>query len=199
MLRPVLFCFACLLFLTSPASAFDLDGSCTIGFAGDSTLHGFSGTGRCEPFRLTIHGDSPPRTLTAGQIEVKVSDLDTDNSARDKTMRGMFDAEAYPLILARFNTLDPDLLLQAWQKNQQQPLPFELQIRQITQPVKAQVKRLTVAGDELSFTFEFDLSLQSFQLEPPSVLGIIKVADRVQVQIDVVLNNWQPPATISSN
>jgi polyisoprenoid-binding protein YceI len=199
MLQPVLICFACLLFLTSSASAFDLDGSCSVRFTGDSTLHGFSGTGRCEPFRLTIRGDSPPRTLSAGQVEVKVSGLDTDNAARDKTMRGMFDAEAYPLIRARFNALDPDLLLQAWQKNQQQPLPLELQIRQITRPVKAQVKRLTVTGDKLSITLEFDLSLRSFQLDPPSVLGIIRVADRVQVQIEVALSNWQTPATTSFN
>jgi len=185
----------CLLLFSLPAAAQDLKGSCAIRFFGDSTLHAFDGTGACEPFVVTIEGEPPERRVVPAQVDVSVAGLDTDNASRDKKMRGMFDSAHYPRIVGRFKQLDPDALLAAWQESPDGKLQFELQIRDVTQPVEARVSNLKVSNDRISFTLDFSLSLKSYQLDPPGVLGIIRVADTVRVEVDVAYEGSVTVAT----
>jgi hypothetical protein len=66
-------------------------------------------------------------------------------------------------------------------------LEFDLRIREISQRVQAMTRDLVITPEQISFAMEFTLSLASFLLQPPSVLGFIKVDDQVQVKARVLL------------
>ncbi len=167
-----------------------LEGSCDILFSGQSTLHNFDGKVACQPFSLISEAGKEPQDIPQQPvIKVLVGEMDTDNTGRDKKMRAMFEEETYPEIQGLFGDLDPESLLQQLQESEELPetLEFDLQIRQIKQRVKATTHDLLITPEQISFMMDFPLSLASFQLKPPSVLGFIKVDDRVQVEVKVLL------------
>ncbi|PLY00900.1 MAG: hypothetical protein C0624_11225 [Desulfuromonas sp.] len=176
-----------LVFIATPALADNLEGSCQLRFYGDSTLHSFDGQGACTPFILEIENRDGSRYLDTAQVEVPVAGFDTDNSSRDKTMRGMFDSELYPKITGTFSDLRVDALLADWQATGAGELPFMVTVRDVTRPVTASVIRLSVTPEQVTATFELPVSLADFGLEAPGVLGIIRVADAVRVEIDLQL------------
>lgn len=178
------------LLLATTASALMLEGSCDILFSGRSTLHNFDGKVSCQPFSLISEAgkelqDMPRQPV----IKVLVSEMNTESTGRDEKMRAMFEEETYPEIQGLFGDLNPESLLQQLQESKELPetLEFVLQIRQIKQQVKAKTHDLLVSPEQISFMMDFPLSLASFQLKPPSVLGFIKVDDRVQVEVKVLL------------
>ena len=114
--------------------------------------------------------------------------LDTDNGSRNKNMYAMFDAQQYPQIEGRFGELDPAALLQQLgSRSTSEPVPFELTIRSITRPVQAIISSVKQTPDQIDLVAEFPLSLQDFELKPPSVLGLIRVADQLRVRVEVTL------------
>ena len=185
------------LLLATTATALTLEGSCDIKFFGESTLHGFDGQATCQPFTLSSEektGASEAKTGQSGIIrqpvvKVLVGEMDTDNSSRDKKMYAMFEQDKYPEIQVLFADLDPDVILQQLQVSETVPgsLEFDLRIREISMPVQAVVRDLVVTPERFLFVMEFPLSLASFQLKAPSVLGFIRVDDQVRVEIDVLL------------
>jgi len=177
-----------LLALAAPASAATLEGTCQVHFFGDSTLHAFEGKGACEPFTLERTEQEGASIILPAQVEVPVASLDTDISARDKKMRGMFDSENFPKITGSFAEIDPQALIAAWQGTGTGELPFNLTIREVTRPVTATVKHMNSDAKGLDASFVLKLSLADFGLEAPGVLGIIRVADEVRVEVDVHLN-----------
>jgi hypothetical protein len=51
------------------------------------------------------------------------------------------------------------------------------------------------SADEVRFHAEWDVSLDEFGLKPPSVLGVIRVGDRVRIEADVSASRTNyPPA-----
>jgi hypothetical protein len=179
-----------LLLLATTASALTLEGSCDIRFFGRSTLHNFDGTAACQPFTLATSGEIGdsgiiPQTV----VEVLVEEMDTGNSIRDKQMHAMFEQKSYPHIQGLFTDLDPDVVMQQLQAKigASAHLEFDLRIRDISQRVKAVTRDLVVNPEQISFTMEFPVSLVSFQLHPPSVLGFIKVDDQIQAEVRVLL------------
>ena len=178
------------LLLATAASALTLDGNCDIRFFGQSTLHGFDGQVACQPFTLSSEGETGKHSIIRQPvITVLVGEMDTDNSSRDKKMHAMFEQDKYPQIQGLFADLDPELLLQQLQAEDETPgqLEFDLRVREINQRVLAATRDLVVTAEQISFTMEFTLSLTSFELQAPSVLGFIKVDDQVQVKVRVFL------------
>ena len=184
------------LVLAVTATALTLEGRCAIKFFGESTLHGFDGQAICQPFTLTSESRTGASEEEKGKVEiirqpvvkVLVADMDTDNSSRDEKMHAMFEQEKYPEIQGLFDDLDPDVILQQWQSNATPGrLEFDLRIREISQKVQAAISDLAVTPEQISFVLKFPLSLASFQLEPPSVLGFIRVDDQVRVEARVFL------------
>lgn len=178
------------LLLATVASALTLQGRCDIHFSGESTLHDFDGNVACQPFTLT--SDAVRETgsrLRQPVVTVMVREMNTDNTARDKKMRAMFEEEKYPEIQGLFGDLDPEKILQQWQEQEgaRGTLTFDLQIRQVKQRVTATTRDLLVTPEQISFVMSFPVSLASFQLKPPSVLGFIKVDDQVHVDVKVFL------------
>ena len=178
------------LLIAGPVWSNDYHGSCGITFQGSSTLHDFSGTVPCQPFTLAVPASGE---VQAGKVSVAVAQMNTDNSARDKKLRGMFDHQKFPLIIgdyAGFNFEDTVRKAIASAPDQNS-FDFNLRIRDIERPVHAALRHLKKEPQGLSFTLQFDLSLADFQLRPPSVLGLIRVADTVTVLVDVTLQ--EPP------
>jgi hypothetical protein len=198
------------LVLAATATAVTLEGRCAIKFFGESTLHGFDGQAICQPFTLTSESGTGAgeSRIGAGEnktgigeeekgktgiirqpvVKVLVGRMDTDNSSRDEKMHAMFEEEKYPEIQGLFDDLDPDVILQQWQSDATPGhLEFDLRIREISQKVQAAISDLAVTPEQISFVLKFPLSLASFQLEPPSVLGFIRVDDQVQVEARVFL------------
>ncbi len=166
--------------------AADLNGSCEIRFQGTSTLHGFTGVGSCEPFGFSeIPSPGADRLFSAGRVEVAVAKMDTDNDSRDRKMYKMFEADQFPFISGRFSQMNPHQLIRQIQSGKQ--LSFELTMHGKTKTVNATVKEIVLDAERLTFAAEFPVSLASFDLKPPGVLGIIRVADEVLVTVDVTL------------
>ena len=51
----------------------------------------------------------------------------------------------------------------------------------------AQVTQFKTTAEKTTFTLDFAVSLKSFGLKPPSVMGIIRVGDTVRLQAEVTL------------
>ena len=190
-LRTWIFTVVAGLILATSAGATPLDGECSIRFFGKSTLHDFAGQAACQPFVLQTQGDESGRqVIEPTVVAVPVSRMDTDNDGRDKKMWAMFDGTNFPEIKGHFAALDPDVVLEQLKatENGQGSLEFDLQIREVTQHIKANTNVLTITPEQIVFTMEFPLSLASFELKPPSVMGIIRVADEVRVEVQTTLH-----------
>ncbi|GAB4557424.1 MAG: hypothetical protein Tsb0017_12150 [Geothermobacteraceae bacterium] len=182
-----LFFMACFLLLTLPLPALALDGTCAVQFFGSSTLHDFEGTGRCAPFSIVI---GPGHKVDDIRIAVPVAGMDTANKRRNKKMREMFEADRYPDITGhlagnRLETLVGRLHRAA---GTEADFPFELIIRDRARQVQAKVTELVDDASHLAFTLSFPVSLKDFELKPPSVLGFIRVADQVRVEVRFDIN-----------
>jgi len=146
-------------------------------FAFSSTLHDVKGSvGEYEgylDFEQTLRS-------AAGQGIFSVSSMTTGNAMRDRKMKNMFESERFPKITYRFDTAS---LPESGQG--QTELRGRLMIRDVTRvlPISVDVIRENHA---ISFTGETDIRLNDFNLKAPSVLGLIKVDDRVHVKFKIV-------------
>ncbi len=191
--------FLLLILCALPAAALELPGNCRIHFTGSSTLHDFAGDGGCEPFVLQVKNTAEGTAMVAETVlNVPVAVMQTANDGRDEKMRAMFAADRFPRITGilpggPLTDLRRQLHAAAAGKG---GFPLRLRIREIETPVAAKVTRLADSPDGLSFDLEFPVSLGTYHLEPPSVLGLIKVADQVRVTASLKLaplpTPWQP-------
>lgn len=173
------------LIFSSPLTvlATDYRGNCSISFQGSSTLHDFHGKTRCQPFTIkNVDG-----IIDMSGLTVAIADMDTDNSARDKKMREMFEEKTFPIITGSAGTIALKDL-RTGQKNSPRKLTFNLKIRDIVKPVTATVRNFVETDSRLTADIAFTLSLAEYRLQPPSVLGMIKVDDKVAVTASFVLN-----------
>jgi len=171
-------------------------GQAKIRFDCTSTLHDFTGYVDCEPFTWEILPDpNTGKPIVWGKVEVVVDKMDTYNKGRDEKMHAMFESKKYPRIygsVVDVNLVDcMPILRKVESQNELEEipgiLPVVLKIR--TQEHKGKAKITNFHGDSKKITFTLDatLSLNQFGLEPPSVLGLIRVGDKVKVHIYVTL------------
>jgi hypothetical protein len=195
-MRRLLLLITALSTLSSPVMAMEWQGACAVHFAGSSTLHDFEGFASCEPFVLQATaaadgGAVVPETVLC----VTVAGMQTGNASRDRKMREMFDAARFPQIDgvlsgAPVTELRRQLHDAAGGRGS---FPLHLRIRDVEAPAAARVTRLVDDPRGLSFDLEFPVSLAAYRLEPPSVLGLIRVADEVRVKVTVQLAPLPPP------
>lgn len=176
----------CLLLFVLPAAALELPGRCTVHFIGTSTLHDFEGEGTCQPFVLDLNADG---MLHPADLNVPVAGIRTGIDGRDEKMREMFDADRFPLIVGSLASAPVAQLHEQLQQasENQSGFPFVLKIRDQESTVDAKVTQLVDNEKTLSFDLEFPVSLKDYQLEPPSVLGFIRVGDEVRVRVSLHL------------
>lgn len=171
-------------------------GRCSIEFFASSTLHDFSGRVGPRDFSLEPHVD--PRSgepWWSGSVAVPVAEMDTGIARRDENLRAMFDAEHFPRIVASIERIDRERVA-ALGTDSAPVLPVELTIRNVTRPVEALVSHWREDGALASFDVEFEVSLESFGLEAPAVLGLIRVDDVVRVHGRVTVD--LPPSIAES-
>jgi len=162
-------------------------GHCTIEFVGTSTLHDFAGTVDAQPFALERHiDDETGRMWWSGRIEVAVLEMDTGIDKRNHNMHEMLTADLHPRIVADFRRIE-DELLAASRAGGASSLTFDLTIRDVTHPVVARISEWVETAEEAGFDATFEVSLSSFGLEAPVVLGLLRVGDVVSVRAHVLL------------
>lgn len=171
--------------LAAPASAGKIEGACDVRFLGTSTLHDFSGTVRSRPFTAPLSRDAAGETvLPAVEVEFPVAEMKTGNDSRDEKMREMFQSDRHPVIRAMARDVDADKARERMRKapGGTTPLEVTLAIRGVERKVLATAGNWKEEGDRATFDVEFPVSLREFDLKAPSVLGLIRVGDRVVVK-----------------
>ena len=181
LLLPLLLLFA----LPALGPAAEYQAACSIDFRASATLHDFQGTGRCQPFTASETGG----VLQIPEVSVPVASLETGNIKRDRQMREMFEAEKFPLIVGHSGAISLSVLRQALANRTigTPDIPIRLRIRDIEREIVARVGNYLDQEGRIAADLEFTVSLAEYQLEPPSILGIIRVGDRVDVTASFVL------------
>jgi len=179
----------------APASA-TIRGACEVAFLATSTLHDVSGSARCLPFETVLARDAAGRQiLPTVEVEVPVASMDTSNKSRDGKMREMFLSERFPRIHAAAHAVDVERLRVEIGKGRDGNASIDLllRIRDVERKVRATASNLKESGERVSFDLEFPVSLREFDLKAPSVLGIIRVGDKVSVKATFALTVSRSP------
>jgi hypothetical protein len=178
---------------TAPAT---IRGACDVAFLVTSTLHDISGTARCLPFDAVLSRDAAGRrVIPSVDVEVPVAGMDTRNKSRDGQMREMFRSDRYPRIRGAAHDVDVERLRGEMGKGRdgKAPLDLLLRIREVERKIRAIASNLNESGDRVTFDLEFPVSLGEFDLKAPSVLGIIRVGDKVSVKATFTLTVSRSP------
>ena len=179
--------------LTASATTTGYRGSCEISFYVQKTImKDFTGTAACEPFEISVTDNM----IRVPDIAVQVTTMDTDNSKRDTDMHNMFEHETFPHIIGVTEVFSSDSLSTPEGHLVEMPeeLTFALTIRDVTQPITARVTEPHIDASAIEATLVFDLSLASFELDPPSFMRIVRVKDTVEVRATMSLDR-NPAAT----
>lgn len=180
----ILRAWATLLLLTAgPALA--MDGECAVEFKGTSTLHDFAGQVAAEPFRVDAQRTADGAEAWSARLEVKAANLNTRQAGRDKNMRALLRAADHPLITGEISGMNPAAYRGA---GEPPPLPIRLTLAGQGRDLSAAVKNIRETDREIRLDVEFPVSLAGFGLKPPSMLGLIRVGDRVDVICHLVLH-----------
>jgi polyisoprenoid-binding protein YceI len=172
-----------------PAPA-TIRGSCDVAFLITSTLHDVPGTARCLPFTAVLARDVAGRqVIPSVEVEVPVTGMDTRNKSRDGQMREMFRSDRFPRIHAVARDVNVGRLRVEIGKGREgdASIDLHLRIRDVERKVRATASNLKESGERVAFDLEFPVSLREFDLKAPSVLGIIRVGDKVSVKANFTL------------
>jgi polyisoprenoid-binding protein YceI len=161
-----------------------LDGRCSIGFKGYSNLHDFEGSVNSRPYPVEVEKKADGSARWNVKIEVPALEMDTQNKKRDKNMQALLRVADFPVIEGTAIGLDPETF-----RGRTTPtaLPVDLTLVGRTNSLQATVRNWQETERQILFDVEFPVSLKAFGLKPPSVLGMIRVSDRVDVVCHVVL------------
>jgi polyisoprenoid-binding protein YceI len=168
--------------LASPARA--LNGKCAIDFNGYSTLHDFEGHVRSRPYEVEVTRDADGTERWSAKLSVPAMEMDTQHRRRDKNMRALLRVPDFPLIEGVVHNEDP-----ARYRGQPNPppLPVNLNLVGRKNTLQTTVRNWQENEQRVRFDVEFAVSLKEFGLKPPSMLGMIRVDDRVDVVCHVLL------------
>jgi hypothetical protein len=159
-------------------------------------LHDVPGSARCLPFAAVLARDAAGRqVIPSVEVEVPVEGMDTRNRSRDGQMREMFRSERFPRIHAAAHDVDVERLRVETGKGRDgiASIDLLLRIREMERKVRATASNLKESGEQVTFDLEFPVSLGEFDLKAPSVLGIIRVGDKVSVKATFTLTVTRSP------
>lgn len=173
-----------------------IGGACEVAFLVTSTLHDVPGSARCLPFAAVLALDAAGRqVIPVVEVEVPVAGMDTRNRSRDRQMREMFRSERFPRIHAAAHDVNVERIREETGKGREgkSPLDLLIRIRDVERKVRATASRLEESGGRVTFVLEFPVSLGEFDLKAPSVLGIVRVGDKVTVKTTFILTVVRSP------
>jgi len=155
-------------------------GQCDIQFFAKARWHNFSGKVTSEPFSISrSKGESPVDLIFDWEVEVVVRNIDTSNTRRDKDMYRMFDDRTYPKITGSFHRIN-DI--------HEKEMPFVLTIRNISRNKTMKITSWEETDQQITFYGEFHVSLNQFNLKPPSGFLIGSVNDDIFVKCKCLLS-----------
>lgn len=173
-----------LLGLSATGRAEDWKGSCEVTFSGKSTLHDFEGTVSAKPFVVSLDQlEHPAQAHASSRVVVEAAKMDTDNDERDEKMHECMDVKTFPEIVVEVTDLAAADTKPVTGGAVPQPtvIPFVLDLKGKKQKVTGKVSDWKYDGDSISCTVTFPVSLKASNIKPPSVLGIVKVKDEIEV------------------
>lgn len=162
--------------ILSTARAESLAATADITFSGSSTLHDFEGTATSLPFDARFTEDQETGRLQVNaKAMLNVQRMTTENKKRDINMFKMFDLEHFKLIVGEL----PETTITAEGDTR---VRLHLKIRNVENDVDATISNVQRNGNTISCNMKFPVSLKTFGLKGPSVLGLIRVDDTVYVE-----------------
>lgn len=166
------------------ASVQRLPATAAIQFAATSTLHDFGGSLPSRPFTLVLSNGT-----WSTDADVLSGLMNTAHEKRDRKMHEMFATNSFPQMHGTVTAA---------------PIPasagtnaaLRLIIRDKTNDLAVRITGWTENASAIKFHATWELSLKDYALKPPSVLGVIKVGDRIQLEADVTASKTisAPPA-----
>jgi len=161
------------------AWAGQMTATASIRFQGSSTLHDFEGTAEARPFTIQYVEDADTgKLIVTASTSLDVGGMTTNNKKRDKNMAKMFDQEHYTMIQGDLE----DIVLAGDETSKAR---LHLRIRNVEKDIEAVLSNLERSENGLRCTMTFPVILSEYGLKAPSVLGVIKVADTVQVECTI--------------
>jgi polyisoprenoid-binding protein YceI len=129
------------------------------------------------------------------EVEVPVASMNTRNKSRDGQMREMFRSDRFPRIRGEARNVDVERIRVEFGKVRGGDVSIDLllRIRDVERKVRATASNLRESGERVTFDLEFPLSLGEFGLKAPSVLGFIRVGDKVSVKATFTLTVSRSP------
>jgi polyisoprenoid-binding protein YceI len=164
---------SCLNSRGADASVHRLPATAAIKFAGTSTLHDFGGALPSQPFTLVLSNGT-----WSADADVLSGLMNTAHEKRDRKMHEMFATNSFPKM---HGAVTAALIPGAAGTN----ATLQLIIRDKTNALTARITGWTEDVSAIKFHATWELSLKDYALKPPSVLGVIKVGDRIQLEADV--------------
>ena len=150
-----------------------LPATATIQFAGTSTLHDFGGSLPSQPFTLVLSNGT-----WSAEADVLSGLMNTAHEKRDRKMHEMFATNAFPKM---YGTVTAAPVPGAAGTN----ATLRLKIRDKSHDLAARFTGWTEDARQITFHGTWELSLKDYALKPPSVLGVIRVGDRIKLEADV--------------
>ena len=150
-----------------------LNATASIKFAGTSTLHDFGGSLPSQPFTLVLSNGT-----WSADANVLSGLMNTAHEKRDRKMHEMFATNSFPKM---HGTVTAAPIPGAAATN----ATLRLIIRDKTNDLAVRITGWTENASAIKFHATWELSLKDYALKPPSVLGVIKVGDRIQLEADV--------------
>ncbi|MBN2163250.1 MAG: YceI family protein [Pontiellaceae bacterium] len=165
--------------LAGTARAEQFSAGADIHFKGESTLHDFEGTVSSLPFTAVMNKDAKTGQLVVkADAALNVKDMTTNNNKRDKNMFKMLD-------LSHFATIEGHLAETPLSEQESTTAKLHLKICSAEQDVTATISKVTRNGTEYQCTMTFPISLKAFNLKAPSVVGLIRVSDTVEIECTI--------------
>jgi len=170
------------------ASVYKADSSRSeIRFEVSSTLHDF--TGHAAELSGTVDYDPVTgQAITPFEIYVPVRSLNTAHAARDKAMLKMFDVKNFPEAVWRVQSFVCGEVSPEGERKCAAGGMFIIHGKSVYREKELLIKK---EGESLWIQGRFDLMTDEFGLKPPSVLGVIRVAKKVNVLIQT---EWKKAA-----
>lgn len=165
-------------------------GEGMIEFQGSSTLHDFKGTVPVPSFELlyTSPGNEQAATVSA-DVSVKAGKMDTGNRKRDRKMHESMEVTEHPLVQVSVDDLKLSETGAEWKEGMPEPdsIPFTLTLLGKEQDLIAEVASWKETEKRIDFVVEFPVSLSASGIQVPSVIGVIRVGDEIQVKAALTL------------
>lgn len=148
-----------------------------------STLHPVKGIARQFSGEF-VFDDTEEVGFKSGKVVVEADHLDSENKKRDRNMYKMFEVAQFAQIIYdidQFVNIKP-----MGDDSYKGIFKGQLTIKDVSRNIDIDVTFQKVEGGYILVGI-CDISLEAFRLKPPSVLGVIRVFDAVQINFKVYI------------